>query len=115
MIYTTETLLPTNTTFTGSPIVTGNAVIGASYYGNKVNGIQTATINTTGFVGNIKLQATLYTLAEQAQWFDVDMIDASASPLTGTTAVTLIGNFVWVRARVEDFSAGTVNTATLTF
>ena len=114
MIYTTETLLPANTTYSGSSIVAGNAVVGASYYGNKVNGIQTATIATTGFVGNIKLQATLYTLEDQAQWFDVDSFVA-ATPLTGTTALTLIGNFVWVRARVEDFSAGTINTATLTF
>ena len=115
MIYTTEKLLPANTTYSGSAIVVGDAVRAASYYGNKVNGIQTATITTTIFVGVIKLQGTLNDLSDQALWFDIDSIGDGITPLTDTVALNLIGNFVWVRAQVEAFSAGAINSATLIF
>jgi hypothetical protein len=115
MIYTTEILLPVSTTFSGSAIIVGDAVRAASYYGNKVNGIQTATISTSGFVGILKLQGTLNDLAEQALWFDIDSIGDGINPLTDLVALNLIGNFVWVRAQIVAFSAGTINSATLTF
>jgi hypothetical protein len=90
------------------------AIIGASFYGTA-GGIQTAYIQVTGFVGIITFQATLNDIADQAAWFDVDTYGDGIAAITETTSRNLIGNFVFVRAVVTDFTAGTINTVTLAY
>ena len=90
------------------------AIIGASFYGTG-GGIQTAYIQVTGFVGKITFQATLNDIADQAVWFDVDTYGDDTTPTTETTSRNLVGNFVFIRAVVTDFTAGTINTVTLAY
>ena len=98
-----------------SPDFIGNAVIASSYYGHRGTGLQTVVLQVTNFVGVINLRATLNDWTEQAMWFDVDTYGNVATPTTATTAINLPGNFVWIRAEVTEFTAGTINSATVIF
>ena len=122
MALTTKTLLPLTTygvpsgNYNGTSLdFIGDTVPGASYYTVKHGSNQTAVITTTNFIGVITLQASLGTVAEQDAWFDVATYGNSTTPTTGTTAINLVGNFVWVRAAVTSFTDGTINSANLLF
>lgn len=118
---TTETILAT--TVHGEP--SGNydgssldwysdAVPAANYYRGR-GGIQTVAIQVTGFEGTIKIEASLDTLTDTADWFETYSYTSGMSPITDYHPYTITGNFVWLRARVEDFTAGTINLVTVTF
>lgn len=118
---TTETFLPSTTFGTPSgnydgttPDFIGNAIPAANYYGGQ-GSVQTAIITTTGFTGVITFQATLGSLYQQAAWFDIATYGNASAPTTDTATVNLVGNFVWIRAAVTEFTAGTINSATVIF
>jgi hypothetical protein len=119
--YTTVTLLPTTVYGTASGNYDGSSqlfysdpVRAANYYGGQ-GSIQTATISTTGFQGNIRLQATLNDQPSiQAAWFEISAFD-NPSPITTTHTVTITGNFTFIRTEIDNFDAGTINSITLTF
>ena len=92
----------------------GNAVTAADYYAGY-GSIQTITISVTDFVGNIQIQGTLNDQAESAAWFVCDSFGDSITPTTETHPVTLLGNFVFLRARVTGFDAGTINSITISY
>lgn len=112
-LYNVETILPLSTPPAGNTIV-GGAYPAANYYGGR-GFTQTLTYTVNNFTGNVKVEASLYSAKEDAHWFEVE--DGAYSPAPGTTDVeakTVIGNFVWIRLRVEDFTAGTIS-ATLAY
>jgi hypothetical protein len=82
-----------------------NAVPAANYYGGQ-GSLQTITYNTANCTGIITMQATLNDLTEQAHWFDIDSLTCSNT--SGITSVTVTGNFVWLRAQIENFAAGNI-------
>lgn len=121
MSLTTTTFLPLTTFGTpsgnyngSSSAFIGNAIPAANYYGGQ-GSIQTAMVTVTGFVGKITFQATLGDLHQQAMWFDLATLGDGSTPLTSTTATNLVGNFVWLRAAVTEFTAGVVNSATVSY
>lgn len=107
--------------------VTGNAVAGASYYlGCKC--LQTININTTNLTGNLSIQASLATTPgnsfSSSDWFEVHRVEADYNALSGTpqklaantnVGVNIDGNFVWMRATIENFAYGTVNWVKLSY
>ena len=112
-LYNVETILPLSTPPAGNTIV-GAAFPAANYYGGR-GSTQTLTYTVNNFTGNVKIEASLYSSKDAAHWFEVP--DAAYSPAAGTTDVvtrTAIGNFVWVRIVVTDFTAGTIS-ATLAY
>ena len=121
MTFTSESLLPTTTygipsgNYDGStPYFVGNAVPAANFYGGQ-GSAQTALITVTNLVGVITLQGSLNSQTEQAVWFDIESYGNASVATTNTTAINMIGNFVWLRASVTDFTAGTINSANLAF
>ena len=92
----------------------GDPVRAANYYGGQ-GSAQTAMIQTTGFVGELRIEATLNDWVQQADWFLVETYGNASTPTTGTQAISMLGNFVWLRARVVDFTAGTINSANVIF
>ena len=77
MSITTELLLDTTVYGTASGNYDGssqdfhgNGVTAANYYGGH-GSVQTVTIQVTGFIGIITLQATLDDSLGAAKWFDV--------------------------------------------
>jgi hypothetical protein len=86
----------------------GNAVPAANYYMGQGT-VQTVPVVQVDLRATVTLQATLNDQPEQAAWFDVSTVGNVANAQTATSTITAVGNFVWLRARVDNFTAGTVS------
>lgn len=119
---TTLVLLPTTTygvpsgNYNGTtPDFFGNAQPAAAYYRGQGT-VQTMPIQVTNLVGNITIQATLNDQHDvDTAWFDIGSYGNINTSTTGTTAITVEGNFVWLRARVTGFAGGTINSANVIY
>lgn len=118
---TTKTIL--STTVYGEP--SGNydgssqdwasdSVEAADYYRGH-GGLQTVTFNLSDFVGIIHVEATLDSTSDSAAWFSTFTLGDSSSYISGIYPASIVGNFVWMRVRVELFDAGTINSVTITY
>jgi hypothetical protein len=108
----------------GAPYtVTGDSQPAAAYYlGNQ--DLQTVNISLTNCTGNIVIEASLATDPTNNDWFDVYELIANANaapnsaPQVSSNArmyTNIEGNFVYLRAKVEDFQGGVVNYVKLTY
>jgi hypothetical protein len=93
---------------------TGNVATAANYYSGQSN-MQTALIRVTDFTGTIILQASLNDSATAAEWFDVYTYGDGSSSYTDYHPVNVIGNFVWMRAKVTSFDSGTIEFINLAY
>ena len=91
-----------------------DAVQAAAYFRGR-GSLQTLIISVAEFQGKITVEATLDTLADTATWFDTYEYDSTGSPSSDYHPENITGNFVWIRLRVEDFSAGTITAVTVGF
>jgi hypothetical protein len=91
-----------------------DAVPAANYYGGQ-GSLQTVTYRLIDFTGVITIEATLNDQQDSAPWFEVDVYDASVSPVTDYLPVNVIGNFTWLRARVQNFDSGTIEFITVAY
>ena len=87
---------------------------GVGYYRGQGN-MQTVWIYVTDFQGRITVQVSLNEDWQNAAWSDAYEYDQTIAPITDTHPVTLTGNFAWVRVRVIDFLAGTINSVNVTY
>jgi hypothetical protein len=119
---TTLQLLPTTTYGTPSGNYDGSSEAwsgidqqAANYYGG-FGDLQTVAFFLLNFQGLIRIQATLdqYPAADLA-WFDVETVDSVATATTENFSRNIEGNFVWIRARVESFTAGTITKLMLSY
>jgi hypothetical protein len=128
MSQTTTLILLSQTSYlnpgNGAPYtVTGNSQPAAAYYlGNQ--DLQTVNISLTNCTGNIVIEASLATDPTSNDWFDVYELvaNANASPNSAPQIASnarmytnVEGNFVYLRAKVEDFQGGVVNYVKLTY
>lgn len=119
---TTVQLLPTTTYGTPSGNYDGSSTdwngvrqAAANYYGG-VGGLQTVAFYLLNFQGDIRLQATLDTdPVSDNNWFDVYQFNSNIAPTSENFSVNVTGNFTWLRARVEDFDAGTITKLTASY
>jgi hypothetical protein len=91
-----------------------DAVKAADYYRGR-GGVQTMGFSVTGFQGTITIEATLDTDPGSAAWFSTLVYGNASTVTTQSISESVVGNFTWLRARVEDFEAGTINTVTATY
>lgn len=83
------------------------AVPAANYYLGRP-GLQSVTFQVSDFLGVIAIEATLDTLPDTASWFETYTYGDVSSIATDQRSTTIHGNFTWIRARVENFTAGTI-------
>jgi Zn-dependent metalloprotease len=80
----------------------------ANYYRGR-GSVQTIDTEFTGFVGICTIEATLDSDPDNATWFGVDLVFGDGSTvLTQSRSDAVLGNFTWIRARVDNFTAGTI-------
>ena len=91
-----------------------NAVKAANYYRGR-SGIQTIGFSVTSFVGEIFIEATLDDDPDSAAWFTTLAYGDQSSSITQIISETITGNFTWLRARVQGFDSGTINTVSVTY
>ena len=86
-----------------------------AYYRSR-RSTQSVRFQLSGFIGRIIIQGTLDSDPQGVdQWFDVYEYGDGSSMETGDFSQSLIGNFTWLRARVEEFTGGTITSVTLTY
>ena len=103
--------------------VTGNTQPAAAYYlGNR--DLQTVNLQLREVTGNIVIQASLATNPGDTDWFDVYKLVANANAPANTatqiasnaaTYTNIQGNFVYMRAQVQDFAFGVVQFVKLSY
>ncbi len=115
---------------TGTTALTylSDKVRGSGYYGGS-NGFHTVQLQISNFVGRFEMQASLASEPIEADWFTVELgsttnqivdtsglsNDANITYVQYPTATTTVktynftGNFIWVRAKISEFTEGTVN------
>jgi hypothetical protein len=91
-----------------------NALPAANYYGGQ-GSLQTIIFRLTNFSGIITIEATLNDAQDSAPWFDVYEYDAASSAVTDYHPANVTGNFVWLRARVQNFDSGEINFVTVSY
>jgi hypothetical protein len=123
MIFSTQTILGSTTygvpsgPYDGSSLdFFGYSVPAANYYKGQ-GSTQTIILDLSNVNGIISVQASLGTLSEQASWSELfrfgNLTDtrpmAPSNAQTGVFPFTQIGNYVWIRAEIIGFTAGTIN------
>lgn len=91
-----------------------DGVKGVGYYRGQ-GSIQTVYQRITGFVGVITVQATLDQNWQTAKWVDVNEFGDGVTAVSGVYPVSLTGNYTWLRARITEFSAGTVDSVSVVY
>ena len=108
----------------GAPYtVTGTSNPAAAYYlGNR--DLQTVAVKLTQVTGNIVIEASLATSPTNNDWFQVYMLQANANAAPNTAPeiasnasvyTNIEGNFVYIRAKIEDFNAGILHYVKLSY
>jgi hypothetical protein len=112
-----ETILPSSTHVGDSSAQTlvSEKFTGDGYYGRS-DGLHTVQYSLNGFRGTIIIEATLASDPQEEDWFIVYSQNHELSgSLPGNNQQkeshieNFTGNYVWIRARLEDWSDGTVN------
>lgn len=87
----------------------------ANYYGG-FGSLQTVAFFLNGFQGKIHIEATLDSEPVlDTDWFSVYDFNSNASPTTQNFSNNVSGNFTWIRARVENFQAGTIQQVAVSY
>lgn len=119
---TTLQLLPTTSygTPTGnydgsSEDWSGDRQQAANYYGG-FGDLQTIAFYLNQFQGRIRIEATLDSdpVTDDA-FFQVNRFDSTADPTTNNFFVNITGKFTWIRANVEEFSAGSITKVMMSY
>jgi hypothetical protein len=114
---TIVTLIPQTSYLGSNPLsIVGERQQAASYYlansnlqtiiwnlGNSINGN-----SPVYFVGNITIQASLSSTPGAFDWFDVYTLPISSTSTGQSGFYNLTGNYVWLRAVVTQWTAGTI-------
>ena len=111
---TTEYGVPSGNYDGSSQDWSSDAKLASGYYRGQ-GGVQTVLFSVTDFEGTMYLDATLDSDPASAAWFQTFVYGSGPSPLTDYHPESVTGNFTWMRVRIEDFSAGTINTVSITY
>ena len=122
----TVQILGTSSHTSGTQTLKSEKVKGDAYFGTT-DGLHTVMIDLAGFIGTIKIQGSLADDPAETDWFDAQLNDGELNvdttgkvteivvdSITYTLAETSIkvynttGNFVWLRANISNWTAGTI-------
>jgi len=89
-----------------------DSIKGDGFYGRS-DGLHTAQLNLIGFLGKIVFQGTLATSPTETDWFDITetthtVTSTDDSNSSGSFIYNFTGNFVFIRAYVNNWTDGTV-------
>jgi hypothetical protein len=97
--------------------VTGEKFKGDGFY-SRSDGVHTVQYSVISFVGTIEVQATLATNPTSSDWFTVSTAthtstDTDTSESDGSFIKNFVGNYVWVRAHIRNWTDGTISSILL--
>jgi hypothetical protein len=105
---------------------------GDGFY-NRADGLHSIQWNLTNFVGTVSVQATLAVSPSENDWFTVQLgqsnefsVDTTGkvstfylnsvtytNSTTGSFSYNFVGNYVWIRVKIENWTAGVINSILL--
>ena len=91
-----------------------DGVQAAGYYRGH-GGLQSIRYQLSDFVGTIYVEATLDETATDANWFRTIVIGDGSTAVSELRSQTIVGNFAWMRVRIEGFDNGTINYINITY
>jgi len=122
----TVALLTTSTHTSGTQTLVGEKVKGDAYFG-QTDGLHTIAVDLNGFIGKVVIQGSLEDNPGDNDWFDIQLSDGEfavdvSGKITSVSVESLVyttgenskksynatGNFVWLRANITDWTAGTI-------
>lgn len=124
-----QTILSQNTHAGDSAVqtLTGEKFRGDGFYGRS-DGLHTIQIDLNGFIGRIEIQGTLAVEPAEEDWFSATLGTGNQSvdttglireeninridfnqPTTTVKSYNFTGNYVWIRAKVSNWTDGAVN------
>ena len=111
--------------------LTGDPYKGDGFYGRS-DGLHTVQVSITDFIGRISIQGTLEVNPTESDWFTIELgtgamsVDTTgliaeqnitfvdyAAATTNTKTYNFIGNLVWVRAKISNWTDGAINSIKL--
>lgn len=120
-------------TATNAITILSNPIKGDGYYSND-DGLHTVQITVTNFEGKIEIEASLATQPTSADWFVSQLgtgtmtIDTTGliseslikhieytTPTSDIKAFNFIGNYVWLRAKISNWTEGTINSIRINY
>lgn len=125
MAQATVSILIPQTAYVGiNPLsLIGDKTQAAAYY-TASRDLQTVTWNLgsgilgmapTYFVGTIKIQASLTSSPTLLDWFDVYTLPIESTSTGQSGYYNLIGNYVWLRASVTNWTAGPIQSVAVSY
>jgi hypothetical protein len=105
---TVLTLLPQTPYNPTTNTVRGSKQPAASYY-LASSDLQTVSWNINSFSGTLTIQVSLSTSPDEAtdnDWFTVHTVPYGST--SGTFYTNINGNFVWIRAKISNFTQGVI-------
>jgi hypothetical protein len=116
----------------GAQQLTSERVRGSGYYGST-NLLYSLQLNIDNFAGSIEIQASLELSPTEGDWFGVPFnqdteftMDTTGlvrkfqrnstnfvTPTSGVFGYSFIGNYVWLRVKISNWTGGTVNSIIL--
>jgi hypothetical protein len=127
---TTNTVQVTYPANTSSALTLVSEPVKGDGYFDSGDGLHTVFWKITQFVGSIEVQSTLESNPTDSDWFTVKLGDTSVNYTVDTTGLisaygiekvqyffpnsipksyNFIGNFVWIRGKISNWTQGTVN------
>lgn len=86
----------------------GEPESGDGFYG-KSDGLHTIQYSISNFVGTLLIQATICYEPTETDWFTVIENEYELLDETISNIENFIGNYVWIRAVLKNWTHGTVN------
>jgi hypothetical protein len=96
-------------TYDGSSADWSSESVRAANYYRGYGGVQTVRYQLIDFVGVLYFEATLDADPTDANWVSTFSVGDASSALTDLRSYSVMGNFTWMRVRVESFDSGTIN------
>lgn len=121
---TVITLIPQSSHTGSNPLsIVGDRQPAASYYLANNNlqtiiwsvGTNIGGTSPTYFVGTIKIQASLSTEPGAFDWFDAYTLPIASTASEQSGFYNLTGNYVWIRAVVTQWSAGSIKSIAMSY
>lgn len=96
---------------------TGEKYQGDGYY-SRSDGLHTIQYSTTEFIGTIDILGTLAIEPTDNDWFTISAVsliseNSSSSFYTGNFIYNFVGNYVWIKCKISNWSKGSINSIKL--
>jgi hypothetical protein len=90
-----------------------STVKGPAYYNSK--SLATVAVFLNDFIGTLEIQGTLDSDPLTATWTTLQTYGNTTTPTIINTSDNITGNIVWIKAKINNFTSGTITKVTVAY